>query len=903
MNESRIFAPNQRWISDTEPELGLGIITEVQHRTITVAFRATAQSRRYATANAPLSRLRLHAGEQLALADPHIEFTVTNVTETAKHTLLYELKHPDHSTRSLPEAQLPDTLGTNMPKERLFSGQLGNHQWFYLKQHALRLFGEAHASGLTGLTSARVELIPHQLYIADEVSGRYAPRVMLADEVGLGKTIEAGLILQHQIVSGLVQRVLIITPEPLINQWMVEMLRRFNLHFTILDAARCQALDDGTPLNPFLTSQLVLTSYDLLSQHSQWARAATEAGWDMCIVDEAHRADLSSDNPLQRLGQITKGLLLLTATPEQLGLQRHFYLLQLLDSARFSDFEQFRQDQSDYQQLVRKINSLPPGEQSQMLTRELLDQAGTGRILFRNTRRALKGFPGRSLFSYPLAAVRNNNGAITDDPRVPWLVNWLTSLPADEKVLLICTGDATAMALEKHLRLRAGIACSAFHRGMSLLERDRAAAYFADINNPGRILICSEIGSEGRNFQFCRHLVLFDLPDNPELLEQRIGRLDRIGQKAPVCLHVPFQTGSAQEVLFQWYQQGLHAFEQVSPAGCLLWQDYDSELAHYLAHPEAMHKSDFQTFLDQVRRLRVKLETSLEQGRDRLLELNSFDEQKANRIKENIAVFERQYDLKPWMIDVLDQFNIHQDVNSDGSLSIVPGEDMLIPSFPGLPEDGLEACFDRQCALLREDRAYLNWQHPMVLGAYDLTLSDPLGKACVSVSPMLPEGSLLLQALYRLKMTSSSAVQAVRFLKQSSWTMTVQHDDTEQLTKTRLDENRLQQSLLPVNKVIAAQIIAKRQSIVHSMLRDAESSAAKLAAETVTTANRQMLAAQTSEIKRLLALQQRNPNIRPEEIDFLKNQTLAMHDCLTQAGPELVAIHLVLGPQLKQEHD
>ncbi|ALO46032.1 SNF2-related protein [Pseudohongiella spirulinae] len=895
MSNNLFFAMNQRWISDTEPELGLGIITEVGHRTITVAFRASAQTRQYATANAPLSRLRLHTGDQLLLGKQNEQYTVVLVDETPDHTYIYQLEHPEHLTRRLPESLLPDTLGTNSPKERLFSGQLGSHQWFYLKQQALRLFAEAHASGLTGLTSARVELIPHQLYIASEVATRHAPRVMLADEVGLGKTIEAGLIMQHQLVSGLVKRVLIITPEPLINQWMVEMLRRFNLHFSILDAGRCQALSDGTGLNPFLTSQLVLTSYNLLETQPEWASAASEAGWDLCIVDEAHRAELDSDNPLQQLGQTSKGLLLLTATPEQLGMQRHFRLLQLLDPSRFSSFSQFEQEQSDYQHLVQRINKLPAGEQSRILTRELLDQAGTGRILFRNTRRALKGFPGRSLFSYALDATSINPEEMTDDARVRWLVDWISNLPEREKVLLICTEDASVIALEKYLRRRAGIACSAFHRGMNLLERDRAAAYFADTDNPGKVLICSEIGSEGRNFQFCRHLVLFDLPENPELLEQRIGRLDRIGQKTHISVHVPYLRGSAQEVLFRWYQQGLDAFEQVSPAAFRLWQEHACELAGFIERPETMKEPGFQALLEKVCQQRATLVANLEKGRDRLLELNSFDAQKAATIKQQIVAFEQQCDLKPWMITLLDQFNIHHETNSDGSLSIVPSEDMLIPCFPGLADDGIEACFDRQCALLREDRAFLNWQHPMILGAYDLTLTDPLGKACVSGSKMLPEGCLLLQCLYRLKMTSSSAIQAQRYLTQSSWTVSVPHNNTEQLTELNIDEDELQRSVKSVNKVVAAQLIAEQQSIIHSLLRDAESSAGKIATGLIAKASQTMLSSQTTEIKRLLALQQRNPNIRPEEIDFLKNRTLALHDCLSQAVPELVAIHLVIG--------
>ena len=108
-------------------------------------------------------------------------------------------------------------------------------------------------------------------------------------------------------------------------------------------------------------------------------------------------------------------------------------------------------------------------------------------------------------------------------------------------------------AWKSYLQLKVGIRCAAFYEGLSIIERDRAAAYFADTEGGAQVLVCSEIGSEGRNFQFAHHLVLFDLPLNPDLLEQRIGRLDRIGQTEIINIHVPYLEQSAQAVLFNWF--------------------------------------------------------------------------------------------------------------------------------------------------------------------------------------------------------------------------------------------------------------------------------------------------------------------------------------------------------------
>ena len=203
----------------------------------------------------------------------------------------------------------------------------------------------------------------------------------------------------------------------------------------------------------------------------------------------------------------------------------------------------------------------------------MLDRHGTGRILFRNTRAAIEGFPQRILQSYPLQTQPGQvvvGPWLESDPRVTWVESFLKA-HRQEKVLLICAQAQTAVDLEKHLHLDVGIRSAAFYEDLSIIERDRAAAYFADEDGGAQVLICSEIGSEGRNFQFAHHLVLFDLPENPDLLEQRIGRLDRIGQSQDVEIHVPYligtQSGGAIPVvsprhgcfsskLFRWWHGG-----------------------------------------------------------------------------------------------------------------------------------------------------------------------------------------------------------------------------------------------------------------------------------------------------------------------------------------------------------
>ena len=284
----------------------------------------------------------------------------------------------------------------------------------------------------------------------------------------------------------------------------------------------------------------------------------------------------------------------------------------------------------------------------------LLDRHGTGRILFRNSRASVKGFPGRHARLAPQQLPEQYKNALkvhftlspglTDaqrieanlfpelvfqqldaksnwwqfDPRVDHLLELLKQHKHD-KFLLICARAETAIALEEALRVREGIRAAVFHEGMSILERDKAAAYFAQEEYSAQLLLCSEIGSEGRNFQFAHHLVLFDLPLNPDLLEQRIGRLDRIGQREEIQIHLPYFAQHSQHLLLNWYHQGLDAFEHTCQTGRNVFDAFSAELLPLLAQPE-QGISELPELIAKTQQLNQELKQKLEQGRDLLLE-------------------------------------------------------------------------------------------------------------------------------------------------------------------------------------------------------------------------------------------------------------------------------------------
>jgi ATP-dependent helicase HepA len=155
--------------------------------------------------------------------------------------------------RILPEQDLGEMTVKHGPDDRLCQGDVDAPSQISLRRRTLEMDHRRRTSSIQGFMGGRIDLIPHQLYIAYEVSSRYAPRVLLSDEVGLGKTIEACMIMHRLWLSGRVNRVLVLVPESLVHQWFVELLRRFNLWCHIFDEERCASIEAGAPEgNPFL---------------------------------------------------------------------------------------------------------------------------------------------------------------------------------------------------------------------------------------------------------------------------------------------------------------------------------------------------------------------------------------------------------------------------------------------------------------------------------------------------------------------------------------------------------------------------------------------------------------------------------------------------------------------------
>ena len=918
------FVPGQRWLSQGETELGLGLVTEVESRLVKLFFPAAQDYRSYAVKDAPLSRYQLEVGQPLHTEDG-LGLTVLEVA-VQQGILSYRVAHPEQGECWIDELDITPYVELNRPQDRFFAGQIDGLKAYQLRRMTAGLLQGLNRSPVQGLLGARVQLLEHQFYIASQVAKRHAPRVLLADEVGLGKTIEAGLIIHQQLISAQAERVLIVVPDSLVHQWLVEMLRRFNLWFSIMNAEQYQALCQAEPeLNPFEHKQWMICPQSLLVDNPDYLTHACACHWDLLVVDEAHHLDWSEQQvsaeyrAIEAIAAHASGLLLLTATPEQLGVEGHFARLRLIDPDRFFDLQAFIEEQQDYHQVRQRVDRLlaadsvaelleqpdylaslegwidpqllqrcqleakaNPDQLRGQLLDQLLDVHGTGRVLFRNTREQVQGFPERQLKLHllePPAAFKQcqsdsslldqlhperllGEGWLRLDPRVQWLQQWLLR-HAEDKVLLICSDRNTAQALEEYLRLRVGIRSAVFHEQLSLVNRDRAAAYFADQEQGAQLLVCSEIGSEGRNFQFAHQLVMFDLPLNPDLIEQRIGRLDRIGQRSIVEIYLPLYSDSASHRLQRWLDQGLDAFLTPCAHGHTLFEQQYDELCQHLQQPTA----HFDRFIEHTRERAQILQSRQQQGRDRLLELNSCRPGTAQEIIEQVRQQEQPHLLRDFIDRCMDYFGVEQQADTQHSLILRPGDHMRLGSFPGLAEEGMHATLNRQQALEREDLAYLSWEHPLVRGALDLVSQSDTGNTAIATLklPGVKAGTLMLECRFKLHCPAPRALQVFRYLPSTQFRVLLSADGTD--CSAMLSEQQLDQLAQSLPRQAAANLIKPLREPLLKLLQRAETLVQQQLQPNLQQARQNMLELQQPLLQRMQHLSQINPSIRAQEIE------------------------------------
>ena len=451
-----------------------------------------------------------------------------------------------------------------------------------------------------------VEPFWHQIETVRKVLRQFRGRVLLADEVGLGKTVEAGMVLKEYALRGMANRVLVVTPASLVGQWQEELSRKFGLEFAT-------TYDAGVREDPaaFWRQPRIVASIATARRREHLELLAAES-FDLVIVDEAHHLRDRTSTSWKLIDTLQKRfLLLLSATPVQNDLIELYNLLTLLKPGIFKSLKEFRAaymtpgkprqpaNPDDLRQLMRgamirntravvalklprrhattvKVEPAPAGREAYAAlvaaARKLAsEEGGTGRQ--RLVLHHLLGAGGSS----PAAALRAIERIREDRPRDPgWkalasqyaaiesgakeaaLIELIERNPVEKKLVFV-----NARETIEHLARRlatAGIAYERFDGSMSGPEKDAAIERFRD---EVAVLFCTQSGGEGRNIQFCNTLINYDLPWNPMAIEQRIGRIDRIGQNREVFIFNLVSHGTIEEQLLGLLEEKIAMFELV----------------------------------------------------------------------------------------------------------------------------------------------------------------------------------------------------------------------------------------------------------------------------------------------------------------------------------------------------
>ncbi len=744
-----MYIKGQRWYSEGEPELGLGLVMGAANKRIEMYFPLSNEQRIYSAQNPPLKRFSLKVGDKFTTSE-QVEFLVKDIQEN--EGIIFYLGEDDSI---VPEMSLDSKIDLSGPLHRLQAANFDSPQFNQLRYQSYLNTRHYQEFPYKGFLGAKIRLIPHQAYVVNTVLEMQSPKVMLCDEVGLGKTIEAALILHSLIQNELVENCLIVVPDSLVNQWFVELYKKFNLSFLTLNS-ETEDID-------FSTARRVIVSSKMINEDPAIAAELEQISWDMLIIDESHQFNFADQEApsiklFQQINEKCHAALFLSATPEVLGAKNLFNQLHFLDKDKYTSFEDFQSlittSQSiskliTQKNLLTKYDALKDYftkaefdqfETEEELTQAIIDRFGTGRNYFRNSRSNLENysrlFNDRILHPYAISLDSKINDKIVLENKTGILVDLIKRFPED-KILVICHSKSVVLKLQRHLLELDNFKLAMFHSDQSLMERDRQASYFAD-EAGAQILLSTEVGAEGRNFEFASHLVLFDLPKLPDQLEQRIGRLDRIGQKSDINIHIPYVSHTFEETLFRWYHEVLDAFSSCPKGANAFYESHHEALVSLLEAPFDVTTAN--GFLNTHQATYQKYQKELEEGRDLIVETHSYNDTAAKQIIHDIRDYEEKNSTFQYVDNVFNAIGINFEELNDFVYFIKPSDNMLIPSFPGLSSEGQSVTFDREYSLKFDHIALLSWEHPITKGCFELLLSSPLGNCSAVKQDRLPRG-------------------------------------------------------------------------------------------------------------------------------------------------------------------
>jgi len=498
--------------------------------------------------------------------------------------------------------------------QRLQESRFHNEASFSLHQRArgLRL-----RPGFDTLISepalGNLEPFDYQRKTALRVLGEMRGRALLCDEVGLGKTIEAGLIMTEYIMRGLVNKVLILTPPSLVEQWYEEMRTKFNLDFVRYDSDRFEQAENGWQK----FDRVVASLYT--AKRKERRRYIEQIDYDMIIVDEAHHLKNKSTLNWKFVNRLKKKfILLLTATPVQNKLEELFNLITLLRPGQLATERSFKRkfitrgdrlkpkNTSELRDLLRDVMvrnkrsdheirlpdryaqtlEVEAGEEERKFYRSLSDlvregyapqQEGEGSKdrIHKFVLKTLQREAGSSIQAVvpTLKKIRGNEISSSLQSRIDRLLNMASGIGShakverlvqlvkklEDRVIVFTAFRNTQKTLLERLG-EEGVSTAQFHGQLRRAEKEEQIDRFKE---EAQVLVSTESGGEGRNLQFCRRMINYDLPWNPMRIEQRIGRIHRIGQSRDVFIHNFSTRGTVESYILQLLDAKINMFELV----------------------------------------------------------------------------------------------------------------------------------------------------------------------------------------------------------------------------------------------------------------------------------------------------------------------------------------------------
>ncbi len=646
--------------------------------------------------------------------------------------------------------------------ERLALGDLDDVDDFITRMNILHLLAIREADGLGAFLGGRVRLFPHQLHVAERASATDPVRWLLADEVGLGKTIEASLILNRLVHAGKVNRCLVVAPETLTVQWLGELWRKYHQVFTLLDSERLGdvARDFGEDFNPFELHRRTVISLEMLMARPHLTEQAVRAGIDLLVVDEAQHLRRPPGHPgeagwraVSPIAAEGRHVLLLSATPLEDDAHGFFRLLQLLRPQEFPEDLSFETRLAEGTPLpactssTRRsdIGGLPPrvGLPIELLSpksaklRDAVEKAVRSlpapnvvvqREKVDKVRRALASGAALS------AALGADDGGLRPqlqamdaaDARIEWLLahapTWRT---AREKTLIFVADRETLEMVRTALSNRAHLASGVFHEDLTSARRDTEVARFRELDGPS-LLVSTECGGEGRNFEFCKRLVLFDLPWKPSVVEQRIGRLDRIGRRIPVDIVYFRPPGGIGRDVVRLFE-ALGVFRE--PLAGLETQlaHIEGALEEIALDPNASLSDErFTALIAETREARTRIREAAYQQLHR-------DPYRAEMGPSILARVPPELDELNQEIVVTASIGLGFTIahpRGHRVFSIELGNGSLVDGLPGVPGgSGYVGTFDREEAVANEAIDFFSSGHPLVEGIFAHYEESPLGRA------------------------------------------------------------------------------------------------------------------------------------------------------------------------------